>query len=83
MTPEQQQAARLHRKYYDLRRTGDDSLVEGWYFVPREDDRHSDAALAAYADSCEDEFPELASDLREVVRDKWLMDALYESQWER
>lgn len=79
----QQSRPGLYGKYYGLRRTRDDSEVDGWYFVLREDDRHSDAALAAYADSCEDEFPELAADLRKVVRDRQTMDALYESQWER
>lgn len=83
MTAERKPQNGLHRKYYGLRRTRDDSEVEGWYFVLREDDRHSDAALAAYADSCADEFPELAADLRKIVWERQFMDALYESQWER
>jgi hypothetical protein len=73
----------LHGKYYGLRRTVDDSVVEGWYFVIREADPHAHAALLAYAESCESENPELAADLRQHVRDERLMDALYESQWER
>ena len=73
----------LYGKYYGLRRTRDGSEVEGWYFVLHEDDRHSDAALAAYADSCADEFPELAADLRRVVRERQIINGLYEIQWER
>lgn len=63
----QQREKYLHAKYYGLRRTRDDSLVEGWYFVIRERDIHGHEALLAYADSCERSSPGLASDLRDHV----------------
>lgn len=75
--------ARLHGKYHGLRRTSDDSLVEGWYFVIREDDPAGEVALLAYADACESYAPELASDLRQRVRDERLVRGLYDAGWER
>jgi hypothetical protein len=39
------------------------------YFVlDLEHDRHAKAALQAYAESCQKEYPELAEDLRELMR---------------
>lgn len=75
--------ARLHGKYHGLRRTRDDSLVEGWYFVIREGDEAGHAALLAYADACEGYAPELATDLRQHVRDEKLVQGLYDAGWER
>lgn len=74
---------RLHRKYYGLRRTRDDSLVEGWYFILREGDEAGEVALLAYADACESYAPELAADLRQRVCDERLMRGLYDASWER
>lgn len=76
-------AARLHGKYHGLRRTSDDSLVEGWYFVIREGDEAAAPALLAYADACEDTAVELAADLRRLVRDWQLAQGLYDAGWER
>lgn len=76
-------AARLHGKYYGLRRTRDGSEVEGFYFVLREDDPHAQAALETYAASCEAESPELAADLRGVVRDAQIIQGLGDAGWER
>ena len=73
----------LHGKYSGLRRTADDSEVEGWYFVIREGDQHGENALLAYADSCEAENPELAADLRSHVEKDRLQQALYDASWER
>ena len=75
--------ARLYGKYHGLRRTRDDSLVEGWYFVIREGDEAGEAALLAYADACEGYAPELAADLRARVRDEKLAQGLYDAGWER
>ena len=65
----------LRRKYHGLRRTRDDSEVEGWYFVLRpynpesgEYDLAAIAALEAYADACQSHAPELATDLRKQAR---------------
>lgn len=56
----------LYHKY-DVRRVNDPEGKhdECWYFVldPHHDE-HARNALAAYIDSCEDEYPGLASDLR-------------------
>lgn len=39
------------------------------YFVlDLEHDKHAKAALRAYAESCKKEFPELAKDLRELLK---------------
>lgn len=73
----------LHAKYHSLRRTRDDSLVDGWYFVIREGDEAGWAALDAFADACESYAPELAADLRRRVRDERLVAGLYEAGWER
>jgi hypothetical protein len=75
--------AGLHGKYHGLRRTSDNSEVEGWYFVIREGDEAGKVALLAYADACEDYAPELAADLRRHVYEERLMDGLYEAGWER
>lgn len=82
-TCKENSSAGLHGKYHGLRRTSDDSEVEGWYFVIREGDEAGKAALLAYADACEGYAPELAADLRQRVRDERLMDSLYEAGWER
>ena len=74
---------RLHGKYHGLRRTRDDSLVEGWYFVIREGDEAAAPALLAYADACEAYAPELATDLRQTVREWELAQGLYDATWER
>jgi hypothetical protein len=73
----------LHGKYHGLRRTRDNSEVDGWYFVIRENDPHGEAALLAYADSCEAGNPDLAADLRKHVRDERIVRGLYDSQWVR
>jgi hypothetical protein len=75
--------AGLHGKYHGLRRTSDNSEVEGWYFVIREDDQAGQVALLAYADACESYAPELAADLRQRVHEERLMDGLYDVTWER
>ena len=76
-------SAGLYGKYDGLVKTETGQEVEGWYFVIRELDPHGWAALLAYADSCEQENPELAQDLRQHVNDERLMQGLYDSQWER
>ena len=81
--PESANESRLHGKYHGLRRTADDSVVEGWYFVIRENDEAAAPALLAYADACESYAPELADDLRRTVRDWQLADGLYKAGWER
>jgi len=73
----------LHGKYHGLRRTRDDSEVEGWYFVIREGDEAGWAALEAYAAACEGYAPELAADLRAHVRDERLVQGMYDAGWER
>lgn len=73
----------LYSKYHGLRRTADDSVVEGWYFVIREGDEAAVPALLAYADACESTTPELAADLRRVVREWELAQGLYDATWER
>jgi hypothetical protein len=73
----------LRGKYQGLRRSSDDSLVEGWYFVIRESDEAAAPALLAYADACESYAPELAADLRTLVRDWRLAQGLYDAGWER
>lgn len=82
-TPDPDAATGLHGKYFGLRRTRDESEVEGWYFVVREGDRAGWAALEAYADACESYEPELATDLRQHVRDERLAQGLYDAGWER
>lgn len=39
-----------------------------YYVLDLEHDKHAKAALAAYAKSCEKEYPKLAADLRGMVR---------------
>lgn len=73
----------LRGKYYGLRRTRDESEVEGWYFVIREFDQAGWKALEAYADACESYASELATDLRQHVRDERLAQGLYDASWER
>ena len=71
----------LYGKYHGLRRTSDDSEVDGWYFVIREGDPAGWPALEAYADACGD--PELAADLRQHVKDERLAEGLWQATWER
>lgn len=82
-TPTSADREGLHGKYHGLRRTRDNSLVEGWYFVIREGDTAGEAALLAYADACEPDEPELAADLRQRVREERLSRGLYDAGWER
>ncbi len=82
-TPVAASTAGLHGKYHGLRRTRDNSLVEGFYFVLREDDPAGEVALLAYADACEGYAPELAADLRKHVCDERIVRGLYEAEWER
>ena len=77
------QETRLFRKYHGLRRTSDDSEVDGWYFVIREGDPDGWKALEAYADACESHSPDLAADLRRHVQDERLAVGLYDAMWER
>lgn len=64
----------LYRKYelYRVREDGNGYsrvLVTDPFFVLRyTTDPHAAAALAAYADSCEAEYPVLAAELRELLR---------------
>lgn len=39
-----------------------------YYVLDLEHDKHAKAAIRAYADSCAREYPELAKDLRELVK---------------
>ena len=39
-----------------------------YYVLDLQHDRYAKAALAAYADACEDEYPHLAKDLRTKIR---------------
>ena len=70
-TPNSDQNRGLYRRF-DLYRVGDDGepqyLVTDPYFILRyTTDPHARVALAAYADSCEAEFPVLAADLRAAL----------------
>lgn len=61
----------IYRKY-DVERLGDvaGKHKDCYYFVlDRVHDRHAIPALEAYAESCKEEFPELARDLLVWVED--------------
>ncbi|QSM03908.1 hypothetical protein PROPHIGD91-2_55 [Mycobacterium phage prophiGD91-2] len=56
---------RLHKKYHVERTDGRDM---GPYFILEyAGDRHARKALAAYADSCQEDKPELAADIRATI----------------
>lgn len=56
---------RLHKKYHVERTDGRDM---GPYFILEyASDRHARKALAAYADSCQEDKPELAADIRATI----------------
>lgn len=64
----------LYRKYRVQRlgdRAGKHAHCE-YYVLDLQHDKFSGAALAAYADACEAEYPQLAADLRKKMRDKGL-----------
>jgi hypothetical protein len=84
----------LYGKYYGLRRSRDDSEVEGEYFILRETDPHAVAALRAYSQSVEEENRELSRDTQ-IQAGLWasaqsagvssdeFATRWYTSQWER
>lgn len=63
----------LYRKY-KVERTDGSSGKGGkherceYFILDLEHDKHAKAALKAYAESCAKEFPELAKDLREMMK---------------
>jgi hypothetical protein len=63
----------LYGKFYVRRADGKDTKGQkhyrcDYFVLDATHDPHSRAALRAYADSCEDEFPLLAIDLRRLAR---------------
>lgn len=78
----------LYRKY-EVTRTDGSSDPGGkhhncrYFVLDLDHDDYASAALIAYADACENEYPALAADLRQQVRDDRLMDGLYRAGWER
>ncbi|MDO3096815.1 hypothetical protein [Mycobacteroides abscessus] len=52
----------MYMKYRVERMDGKD--LGPWFILEYKKDRHARAALAAYADSCAEDNPELAQDLR-------------------
>lgn len=64
----------LYRKYSKVERSDGSTGPGGkhekceYFVLDLEHDKHAKAALKAYADSCAREFPELAKDLREMMR---------------
>jgi len=59
----------LYRKFYVERADGATKHWRCEYFVlDLNHDKHAMPALVAYAKSCEKQFPQLASDLREKVK---------------
>lgn len=82
------EAKGLYRKYEIVRTDG--SSAEGgkhedcrYFVLDLDHDEHAMRALAAYADSCEPEYPLLAADLRLIVRDDGIAQGLYDAAWER
>lgn len=63
----------LYEKY-KVERTDGSSAPGGkhsgcpYFVLDLEHDKHARAALRAYADSCAKQYPELAEDLRELMR---------------
>ena len=78
ITPDPDRDRGLYRKYELYRVKEDDSgnvyehyQVEDPFFVLKyTTDPHAAVALAAYAKSCESDYPQLAADLREALRDQ-------------
>jgi hypothetical protein len=63
----------LYRKY-DVKRRDDPEGKHDecrFFVLDLEHDRYAEAALRAYADACEAEYPELARDLRETPAGRW------------
>lgn len=64
----------LHGKYFVNRVDGTDAIGEKhhgctYFVLDLQHDRHMPAALRAYAESCEKDYPALARDLRTVAND--------------